>query len=121
MNVRFPPPLGIVAWLPTNVLTVTEDSSDNRGNVRRVPPRPMGMPGGAGGASSIASGLTTERQRREQGMARFGQRSGLQAGLGGTRGSSPATAVNGRGTSPATAVTGLRGTSPATPTDGQAL
>merc|ERR1719331_3417526 len=93
MNVRFPPPLGIVAWLPSSCLTFTEDGS---GPVGRGSAGPMGRPrmpagpsaGPAAGPGSFASSISGERARREQNMpprsslGGFGQRAGLGNGRG---------------------------------------
>jgi len=117
MNVRFAPPLGILAWLPTSVLTTTEEASiDSRARPAGIGGRPRLLQGAAGASvgSSIASNLLGARREREN-LSGFGRRSGLQSGIGSGRGATPVTGVAGRSTSPA----GLpgQGTLPATPTD----
>merc|ERR1712196_325511 len=90
MNVRFAPPLGILAWLPTSVLTVTEDPNSETRNRRSSGElgRARGLQGSSGATvgNSITSNLVGERARRENNIQGFGRRSGLQSGLGSGRG-----------------------------------
>merc|ERR1712100_721886 len=93
MNVRFAPPLGILAWLPTSVLTTTEDASiDSRARPAGIGGRPRLLQGAAGVSvgSSIASNLLGARREREN-LSGFGRRSGLQSGIGSGRGATPVT------------------------------
>eukprot|EP00930_Biecheleria_cincta_P073849 TRINITY_DN6111_c0_g4_i1.p1 TRINITY_DN6111_c0_g4~~TRINITY_DN6111_c0_g4_i1.p1 ORF type:complete len:589 (-),score=131.90 TRINITY_DN6111_c0_g4_i1:185-1951(-) len=91
-QVRFPLPLGVVAWLPTNVLVNVSDGS-GRGSDDAGAGSSMRRGLLTGGAGGLAGGRTGDSSAQRPLLPRLGQRSMAASTVG--RGGSPTTSTPG--------------------------